>query len=663
MRYLVLTIGSPASGKSTWIDNYGLRPYTIEPDNIRVMLQSPETKVDGTEGITQKNDGEVWNLVYDILEKRMKRGELVVIDATHMNSKFLNKYKSYASKYRYRVIGIDFTDIDVDTVLERNRKRAEKDPYKFVPEEVIKNFAERAKTFRAPSWVNVIKHDDEKSLNDLFDISMNFDKYSKLHFIGDIHGCADEFIQLLGKIKVKVEINEELIEVNLDENDFYVFLGDYLDRAPTDNDLILTYKILKELQKFKNVLMITGNHEFNAVDNVKSFIEIQKEMKNLPSKIEEQDLKVLKLKNHANTVAYEFMIEEEYEDYFASFLEAYFGILDLESAASVTEFKKFRYENFDKDKAIEVIENKMLLGSNEEIQKAKELILGNPDFEDSDVGELLRIYIKGVKRASVDYIKAREILKKMKNRVQELQDYYNDNFRKIIPKDTRRTLHILIDNFPESDVKEFFKKFGQIFYGKFGDKTLVGVHGGFPKVPTIKTPIKELIYGAGTYGDEFQITEAWFKNTPDNHWMIFGHRDIHRELFNNQEVTDNRCCVLNGDAESGQPNSGLKAVTFSKENRVPEFHFVESQREINEEYQSWEHKRIEKALEKNKEILENEGIIAVAKNHRGIEVKEVLDAPTGKVYAINFTRKIFKTGKYDELSIHARGLFVQKNEE
>ena len=77
MRYLFVLRGAPASGKSTWIKENELEPYTISTDGLRLMYQSPVTTEEGDRAITQKNDKQVWNLLMELLERRMENGELV----------------------------------------------------------------------------------------------------------------------------------------------------------------------------------------------------------------------------------------------------------------------------------------------------------------------------------------------------------------------------------------------------------------------------------------------------------------------------------------------------------------------------------------------------------------------------------------------------------
>ncbi len=74
MRNLFILRVAPASCKSTWIKENELEPYTISTDSLRLMYQSPVTTVEGERVISQNNDKEVWNLLTELLERRMEKG-------------------------------------------------------------------------------------------------------------------------------------------------------------------------------------------------------------------------------------------------------------------------------------------------------------------------------------------------------------------------------------------------------------------------------------------------------------------------------------------------------------------------------------------------------------------------------------------------------------
>lgn len=198
MRILLLLRGSAGCGKSTWIEKNGLKPYTLSADDIRLLCQSPIMQVDGSEAITQNNDTIVWNILFKLLEVRMKRGEFTVIDATNSKTAEMNRYKEMCDTYRYRIYCVDFTDIPIEEVKRRNANR---ESLKRVPDEVIDKMYSRFKTQRIPSGIKVIKPDQ---LDEIWMKLYDFSYYKAIHHIGDIHGCntvLQEYLSQNGGMK------------------------------------------------------------------------------------------------------------------------------------------------------------------------------------------------------------------------------------------------------------------------------------------------------------------------------------------------------------------------------------------------------------------------------------------------------------------------------
>ncbi len=240
MRVLLLLRGAPGCGKSTWIDRNGLSLYALSADEIRMMMASPSMQPDGSYAISQANDKAVWNILFEILENRMRSGEFTVIDATNSKTSEMNRYKKLCDEYRYRMYIVDMTDIPIEVVKERNSKR---DPMKVVPENVIERMYSRFATQKIPAGITVLRPDelDRVSMKKI-DIS----QYRKVHIIGDIHGCytaLKEYMDNYGTYS---------------EEDFYIFLGDYIDRGIENAQVV---QFLSEFVSNRNTLLLEGNHE------------------------------------------------------------------------------------------------------------------------------------------------------------------------------------------------------------------------------------------------------------------------------------------------------------------------------------------------------------------------------------------------------------------
>ena len=238
MRVLLLLRGSAGCGKSTWIEQNGLKQYTLCADDIRLLCSSPVLTVSGQEAINQSNDAVVWSTLFKILELRMQNGEFTVIDATNSKTSEMNRYKELCSAYKYRIYCVDFTDIPIEETKRRNRMRP---TVKQVPDEAIEKMYSRFATQKIPSGITVIKPDE---LDRVWMKQIDLSSYKKVHVIGDIHGCATAL--------------KEYIQNAINPDEFYIFTGDYIDRGLENAEVV---NFLLTIYERPNVFLLEGNHE------------------------------------------------------------------------------------------------------------------------------------------------------------------------------------------------------------------------------------------------------------------------------------------------------------------------------------------------------------------------------------------------------------------
>lgn len=73
----------------------------------------------------------------------------------------------------------------------------------------------------------------------------------RIFAIGDIHGCAKTLQALL------------IQEINVQQQDTLIFLGDYIDRGPDSKAVMHIIMELKD--KISNIICLMGNHEYMAL--------------------------------------------------------------------------------------------------------------------------------------------------------------------------------------------------------------------------------------------------------------------------------------------------------------------------------------------------------------------------------------------------------------
>lgn len=241
MQYLVLLRGAPASGKSTFIKEHKLEPYTLCADQIRLQVSSPVLNTNGEFVISQKQDKYVWDTLYTMLEKRMQDGCFTVIDATHYKTSLMSRYKPLVKKYGYRVYVVDFTDVPYDVLVERNSKRPE---HQRVPVEVIQKMrACFTDDTEVRNWCTVIKPEEFEDTFTLKPLDLS-GMYDQIYVFGDIHGCYTAFKNFIDKHP-------------LTDRTCYIFVGDYTDRGLENKEMVQW--LLDNYQR-KNVVLLKSNH-------------------------------------------------------------------------------------------------------------------------------------------------------------------------------------------------------------------------------------------------------------------------------------------------------------------------------------------------------------------------------------------------------------------
>ncbi len=78
--------------------------------------------------------------------------------------------------------------------------------------------------------------------------------------IGDVHGCYDEFIEMVNKVE------------KMDKSPTFILIGDIEDRGPKSREMMdWAVENVTEDGKFQ---MVLGNHEDNIITSFESALDI-----------------------------------------------------------------------------------------------------------------------------------------------------------------------------------------------------------------------------------------------------------------------------------------------------------------------------------------------------------------------------------------------------
>lgn len=119
---MILLIGIPGSGKSTWAKAQGCT--ILSSDEMRLVLSGDETN--------QNIHGKVFGAMRHLLRTRLEIGSSpTILDATNLRRRDRRNWLRLIARYDAIAEAVHF-DIPLDLALKRNRNRQ-----RIVPEEVI----------------------------------------------------------------------------------------------------------------------------------------------------------------------------------------------------------------------------------------------------------------------------------------------------------------------------------------------------------------------------------------------------------------------------------------------------------------------------------------------------------------------------------------------
>lgn len=252
---LVLMIAPSGAGKSTFARAHFGPHEVLSSDALRGWVSNDETN--------QEASHDAFAVLNTILDRRLARGLLTVVDATNVQPDARKPLIALARKHHVFVSAI-VLELDVDTCVERNKSRPDrsfgarvvrgqhermKQSLRHLDDEGVR-YVHRLQGVEQIAQAEIIR---ERLRCDLRDRSGPFD------LIGDVHGCADELLALLDVLGYEVE-GEGLDAVVRPhaEGRTLLFLGDVIDRGPRIADTLAL--VLNSVAR-GSALCVLGNHE------------------------------------------------------------------------------------------------------------------------------------------------------------------------------------------------------------------------------------------------------------------------------------------------------------------------------------------------------------------------------------------------------------------
>ncbi len=261
---LVVLIGPSGSGKSTFARRHFLPTDVLSSDTCRGLVSDDQN--------SQAATNDAFDVLQFIAAKRLALGRLTVVDATNVQPESRAPLVQLARKYHCLPVAI-VLNLPEAVCLERNRGRNDR---MFGPHVVRQQRSQLRRSLKALKregfrHVFVLESADEVEAATIERAPLWNDKRSDhgpFDVIGDIHGCADELVELLeqlGYARLPCDSPTPLwgdVLYGHPQGRRAIFVGDLVDRGPRILDAV---RMVRNMVQAGAALCVPGNHDMKLL--------------------------------------------------------------------------------------------------------------------------------------------------------------------------------------------------------------------------------------------------------------------------------------------------------------------------------------------------------------------------------------------------------------
>lgn len=211
-----------------------------------------------------ENDQDASQAAFDVLHylvgKRLALGRLTVVDATNLEERSRRPLLELADEHNVAAVAF-VLDVPPDVCEQRASQRGDRElPPEVVQQQVRQLEAATGRlshegfrqvvTLSGTDEISKVTVERRRPPTDRRDDDGPFD------IIGDVHGCADELVSLLGEMGY--EVAPDRLAASHPEGRRAVFLGDLVDRGPDTPGVL---RLVMGMVRAGTALCLPGNHE------------------------------------------------------------------------------------------------------------------------------------------------------------------------------------------------------------------------------------------------------------------------------------------------------------------------------------------------------------------------------------------------------------------
>lgn len=256
---LILLIGPSSAGKTTFARRHFSPTQIVSSDHCRLLIADSEN--------TPFVNREAFELLHFLVRRRLKLGNLTVVDATNVRAEDRSQFVALAKEFHVPLVAIVFA-MPLRLLYQRNEARPDRDMGNHV---VRRHFVEvrrsrsglaregfrKVYTFNSPEEVDAATVELTKMPADFRQETGPFD------LIGDVHGCQQELLDLLAQLGYTVKTVPETpdnygFRVTAPGERRVIFIGDIVDKGPEN---VRALKLCMSMVRSGVAYCVLGNHD------------------------------------------------------------------------------------------------------------------------------------------------------------------------------------------------------------------------------------------------------------------------------------------------------------------------------------------------------------------------------------------------------------------
>jgi len=259
---LVLLIGPSGSGKSSFGRKLFLPTEVVSSDACRGLVSDNENDQSAT--------GDAFELLHEIVRKRLSRGKLTVVDATNVQPEARKPLVELAREFHVLPVAIVF-DLSERLCQDRNVDRPDR---QFEPHVIRKQVQQMRRSLRgleregfryvfklaSPDEVEAVTIERQPLWNN------RREEHGPFDIIGDVHGCLEELLELMALLGYQVERHENEFAVTPPDGRKLAFVGDLVDRGPATPDVL---RLVMTMVRAHQAFCVPGNHDVKLLRALK----------------------------------------------------------------------------------------------------------------------------------------------------------------------------------------------------------------------------------------------------------------------------------------------------------------------------------------------------------------------------------------------------------